>query len=91
MQVNRWVSNLDIKPSECSSLTYEIHTNVLLQEMNAVDEATEQCVPTSPGAVVPRVASELLLLYVSSMTIQKNCDMDQVAKICGYMENLTKS
>ena len=70
MQVNRWASNLDAKPPECSLLTYEIHTNVLLQEMNAVDEATEQCVPTLQVAVVPQVASEWLLLYVSSVTIK---------------------
>ena len=58
MQVKRWASSLDAKPPECSSLTYKIHTNVSLQEMNAADEATEQCVQTLPGAVVPQVASE---------------------------------
>ena len=45
-------------------------TQVLLQEMNAADKATEQCVRTLPGSVVPQVASEWLLLYVSSVTIQ---------------------
>ena len=38
--------------------------------MNAADEATEQCVLTLPGAIVPQVASEWLLLYVSLVTIQ---------------------
>ena len=33
--------------------------------MNAADEATKQCVQTLPGAVVPQVASEWLLLYVT--------------------------
>ena len=70
VQVNRWASSLVAKPPECSSLTYEIHINVLLQEMNAADEATEQCVRTLPDAVVPQVASEWSLLYVSSVTIQ---------------------
>ena len=86
MQVNRWASSLDAKPSECSSLTYEIHTNVLLQEMNAADEATEQYVQTLPGAVVPQVASEWSLLYVSSVTIQTVTWTNLQEFVGGYME-----
>ena len=63
-------------------------TQVLLQEMNAADEATEQCVPTLQVAVVPQVASEWLLLYVSSVTIQTAMLQKFVG---GYIEDFTKS
>ena len=84
MQVNRWASSLDAKPSECSSLTYEIRTNILLQEMNAADEATEQYVQTLPGAVVPQVALEWSLLYMSSVTIQ-TVTWTNLQKFCGWL------
>ena len=59
--------------------------------MNAADEATKQCVRTLPGAVVPQVASQWLLLYVSSVTIQ-TVTWTNLQKFVGrFMEDFTKS
>ena len=78
---------LDAKPPECSSLTYEIHINVLLQEMNAADEATEQCVQTLPGAVVPQVIPAVCELSDNTTVTWTNLQKF----VGGYMKDLTKS
>ena len=64
-----------------SYLPTKFHKNVLLQEMNAVDKAMEQCVLTfcSASSGIRMVAA------VCELSDNTNCNIDQFVKICGWL------